>query len=98
MAHPLTDVWLTAGRTVVHAVPAGGGLRVSLDDGSVREADHLLLATGYRVDIARYPFFPPGCSAPYRPRTAIPGLAPAWSRPCPGCISSARRPRRASGR
>jgi hypothetical protein len=55
----LTDVRLTAGRTVARAVPARGGLSVSLDDGSVSEADHLLLATGYRVDIARYPFLPP---------------------------------------
>jgi hypothetical protein len=27
-----------------------------LDDGTVRRADHALLATGYRVDITRYPF------------------------------------------
>ena len=28
-----------------------------LDDGSVREYDLVLLATGYQVDVARYPFF-----------------------------------------
>jgi hypothetical protein len=27
-----------------------------LSDGTKRQVDHVLLATGYRVDIARYPF------------------------------------------
>lgn len=44
------------GRTVAAAAPAGSGVRVTLDDGSVREPDHVLLGTGFRVDVARYPF------------------------------------------
>ena len=72
----LTDVRLTAGCTVVHAVPAGGGLSVSLDDGSVREADHLLLATGYQVDIARYPFLPPALLRAVSSANGYPRLGP----------------------
>ena len=29
---------------------------MTFDDGSVRRADHVLLGTGYRVDVSRYPF------------------------------------------
>lgn len=29
---------------------------MTLDDGSTREADHILQATGYRIDISRYDF------------------------------------------
>jgi hypothetical protein len=32
---------------------------VTLDDGTRREADHALMATGYRVDIRRYTFMGP---------------------------------------
>jgi hypothetical protein len=35
------------------AQTAGGGLRLTLDDGSVRRADHVLCATGFRVDVRR---------------------------------------------
>jgi cation diffusion facilitator CzcD-associated flavoprotein CzcO len=44
------------GRAIARAAAVDGGARVELDDGSVLDADHVLLATGYRVDIARYPF------------------------------------------
>lgn len=52
----LTGVRITPGRTVTRAVAAGNGVRLELDDGSVRECDAVMLGTGYRVDIARYPF------------------------------------------
>jgi NADPH-dependent 2,4-dienoyl-CoA reductase/sulfur reductase-like enzyme len=51
----LQDVQITTGRKVVAAHP-GDSLEIVLDDGSRRRVDHVLLATGYRVDIARYPF------------------------------------------
>jgi FAD-dependent urate hydroxylase len=40
----------------VSAAAGDDSLELSLDDGSRRRVDHALLATGYRVDIARYPF------------------------------------------
>jgi lysine/ornithine N-monooxygenase len=55
-AHGLT---ITTARAIVGASPSGGRLRVSLSDGSDREVDHLLLATGYRIDVARYEFLAP---------------------------------------
>jgi len=37
----------------------GDRVKVRLDDGSERTADHVLLGTGYRVDIAKYEFLAP---------------------------------------
>jgi hypothetical protein len=36
-----------------------GRVRVELDDGSERVVDHVLLGTGYVIDIRRYPFLSP---------------------------------------
>lgn len=52
----IEGVPITLGRKVISAVPAGTQLRLRLDDGTERVVDHALLATGFRVDISRYPF------------------------------------------
>jgi len=52
----LKDVPITLGRYVVSAAAAGGRAKVKLNDGSERVADHVLLGTGYRVDISKYDF------------------------------------------
>jgi FAD-dependent urate hydroxylase len=52
----LEQVPMVLGRTIAAAASSGGRVRIGLDDGSVREADHVLLGTGYRVDITKYPF------------------------------------------
>jgi hypothetical protein len=52
----LTGVPITLGRKVVAATAAGNQLRLKLDDGSERLVDHALLATGFRVDVSKYPF------------------------------------------
>jgi FAD-dependent urate hydroxylase len=54
----LTKVKKTTGRTVVAAQSAGREVRLKLDDGSERLVDHVLLGTGYDVDISRYNFLP----------------------------------------
>ncbi len=53
------SVPVTMNRSIVGAEPATGGVRVRFDDGSERDADHVLLATGYEVDISRYSFLGP---------------------------------------
>ncbi len=55
----LADVPISTGRRVIRAVPAGEMVDVLLDDGSARRVDHVVLGTGYRVDIARYDFLSP---------------------------------------
>ena len=55
----IAGVPITLGRKVVSAAVAGSQLRLRLDDGMERLADHVLLATGFRVDVSRYPFLSP---------------------------------------
>jgi cation diffusion facilitator CzcD-associated flavoprotein CzcO len=56
----LENVPITLGRSVVSAVPFGERVKVRLDDGSERTVDHILLGTGYRVDVSKYDFLSPG--------------------------------------
>ena len=55
----LQDVPITMAQSIVSVSETGEGLNVKFADGSQRAVDHLLLGTGYRVDIARYPFLAP---------------------------------------
>jgi hypothetical protein len=41
---------------VVSAIPVGERLIVTLTDGTNQTVDHVLLATGYQVDVSRYSF------------------------------------------
>jgi cation diffusion facilitator CzcD-associated flavoprotein CzcO len=50
------SVRITTGRVVRSAVRKGERAALRLSDGTERQVDHVLLATGYRVDISRYPF------------------------------------------
>jgi len=59
----LENVPLRMGCAIRAAAPDNGGLRIELDDDTVREVDHLLLATGYQVDVARYHFLGPSLLA-----------------------------------
>jgi len=52
----LGDSPISLGRSVVGVRPEGSRVRVELDDGTTREVDHVLLGTGWRVDVAEYPF------------------------------------------
>lgn len=47
---------ITSGLRAVEAAEKDGRALVTFDDGSSREVDHVLLGTGYRVDVSRYPF------------------------------------------
>lgn len=52
----LTGVPLTLGRKITSATATGSQLRLRLDDQTERLVDHVLLATGFRVDVSRYAF------------------------------------------
>jgi cation diffusion facilitator CzcD-associated flavoprotein CzcO len=54
----LEHVPITLSASVVSARDSGGQVELTLSDGSSRRSDHVLLATGYRVDISAYPFLP----------------------------------------
>jgi FAD-dependent urate hydroxylase len=52
----LVDVPVHIGRSIASVTADGDRLQVELDDGSSREVDHALLATGFRIDVRRYAF------------------------------------------
>ncbi len=54
----LEGVPITLSSEVVRADESDGGVDLTLADGSRRHADHVLLATGYRVEISKYSFLP----------------------------------------
>jgi cation diffusion facilitator CzcD-associated flavoprotein CzcO len=54
-----TNVTIHSNRFPVHARIEKDRVRVYLNDGSDRLVDHVVLGTGYRVDVSRYPFLSP---------------------------------------
>jgi FAD-dependent urate hydroxylase len=53
------NVTITTSRFVTSATTQGQALQLRLNDDTTREVDHVLLGTGYRVDVSRYPFLSP---------------------------------------
>jgi hypothetical protein len=80
----LRDVPIRTGRRVVEASSVNGGVRLSLNDGSHRTADHVLLGTGYRVDLSRYEFLPPRIAAQVSAVNGLPVLNRAFESTVPG--------------
>ncbi len=78
------DVTVTVGRAVVGAVPAREKVHLLLDDGTERLTDHVLLATGYRVDISRYSFIDQGLAQSLRRIDGYPVLKPGLESSVPG--------------
>jgi cation diffusion facilitator CzcD-associated flavoprotein CzcO len=78
------DIPITTGRSITSAISSGEKLRVRLDDGSSRDVDHVLLGTGYRVDISRYPFLPPELSQSLSQMNGFPKLGPGFESSVPG--------------
>ena len=70
----LKNVPVTMAQSIVSVSTTSDGLRVSFADGGQRTVDHLLLGTGYRVDIARYPFIAPSLLARVRRVNGYPVL------------------------
>jgi hypothetical protein len=82
---PRSDgVRVTTGRCVREAVSSNGHLQLRLDDSSVREVDHVMLATGYRVDMRRYAFFAPALLAGIRTVAGYPVLGDGLQSSVPG--------------
>jgi FAD-dependent urate hydroxylase len=71
----LAGVAIEREASVVSAAAMNGGVRLRLADGSEKVADHVLLGTGYRVDIRRYSFLEPALAAAVRTRDGYPVLS-----------------------
>jgi cation diffusion facilitator CzcD-associated flavoprotein CzcO len=80
----LRDVKITTGRWVTEARALGTTVRMKLNDGSERSADHVLMATGYAVDIARYSFLTPALTVRIQIHDGYPILRSGFISSVPG--------------
>jgi FAD-dependent urate hydroxylase len=80
----LRDVPVRLGRSTSSITEAGGRLRVRLDDGSERTVDHVLLGTGYRIDVSKYEFLAPEIVKSLETFNGYPVLRPGLETSIPG--------------
>jgi FAD-dependent urate hydroxylase len=80
----LERVEIAYGRYVTSASEQDRGVRVVLNDGSERVADHVLLGTGYEIDITRYPFLAPELAEGIELASGYPLLGPGLESSVPG--------------
>jgi thioredoxin reductase len=78
------NVVFTTGREITRATPDAAGLRLTLSDGGERHVDHVLIATGYRVDVGRYPFLAPELARRVAQRDGHPILGRGFESSVPG--------------
>jgi cation diffusion facilitator CzcD-associated flavoprotein CzcO len=79
----LEHVKMTCGRFVNAAISAGEKVELTLDDGSQRRVDHVLLGTGYRIDISRYSFLSAGIVDQIKTMDGFPQLSGAFETSVP---------------
>ena len=80
----LEKVPLTTGRSVVGVAPNCKQVTLYLNDGSQRSADHVMMATGYRVNIGRYEFLPPSLLESIQQVEGYPQLRTGFESSVPG--------------
>jgi hypothetical protein len=78
------DIAFTTGRHVIAAGENHGKACLKLDDGVERTFDHVLLGTGYRIDIARYGFLPAHLLESVRAANGYPVLNRGFESSVPG--------------
>jgi hypothetical protein len=80
----LEQVKITVGGVVLKSESVRDEVRLRLSDGSERFVDHVLLGTGYRVDIAGYDFLPQEITSRIRTFDGYPVLGAGFSSSIPG--------------
>jgi hypothetical protein len=80
----LTSVKITAGCSVSQAQAFGDEVALKLDDGSERRVDHVVLGTGYQVDLSRYDFLPQELTRDIEQFGGYPKLASGFRSSVPG--------------
>jgi hypothetical protein len=80
----LKSIKLTTGRKVNASTMVGNEVQLRLDDATERRVDHVLLGTGYDVDISRYAFLSPELVKSVRQLDGYPALSGGFSSSVPG--------------
>jgi FAD-dependent urate hydroxylase len=80
----MNGVRITTGRGIISANLVGQQVRLRLDDGTERCVDHILLATGYQVDISRCAFLAPDLVRSLRLVDGYPELSAGFEASLPG--------------
>jgi Predicted flavoprotein involved in K+ transport len=71
-------------RTIAHSEQKDGGCAVTLSSGEQLQVDHIMLATGYAVDIKKLPMLSPTLLAQMNIVNGIPLLSPWFESSVPG--------------
>jgi FAD-dependent urate hydroxylase len=79
----LPGVAIDAGRTIMAARDEGGRIAIDLDNGTCT-FDHVLLATGYKIDVARLRLLPPRLLAALATDAGSPLLGKGYESSVPG--------------
>jgi len=80
----LPGVTITTSRSVVSVAEIDGELQLKLDDGTERRVDHVLLGTGYRVDISKYEFLSESLLKEIRQLDGYPDVSAGLASSVPG--------------
>jgi FAD-dependent urate hydroxylase len=80
----MQDVPLTLGREVLEASRRNGRVVLSLSGGESREVDHVVLGTGFHVDVRRYDFLAPELVRALRLVDGSPALGTGLESSVPG--------------
>lgn len=80
----LAAVRITTGRSVSEATTLGDEVILKLDDGGERRVDHVVLGTGYRVDVSKYDFLPKELTQDVKQFDGYPKLASGFRSSVPG--------------
>ena len=80
----LGKVTLREGQTVANVREAQGKLHATISDGAKVSADHIILATGYTVDLTKLAMIHPSLRAAIRTDRAIPTLSHWFESSVPG--------------
>jgi FAD-dependent urate hydroxylase len=80
----LKDVPILLNTAVSSFSVAGDKINVRLSDGSSRTVDHILLGTGYRVDVSKYAFLSPGIVTSLKTVNGFPLLQEGMETSVPG--------------
>lgn len=80
----LGGIRISTGVAVASATPRGDQLELKLSDGSKRLVDHVLMATGYRINVRKYPYLSESLKSSLRLVEGCPELGRGFESSVPG--------------